>query len=127
MEVFAVLILVLCIVVCGAALIIRLDKSRVRKHLQSTGCTPVYVHWKLFGHGWLSEISKDGGGNRIYEVEYLDIYGNTHHVWVKTAMLSGVFLSKDRIIAYANVGRPMTAEEKVTVLEEELRKMRGQQ
>jgi hypothetical protein len=109
------------------ALTITLDKARVRKYLEKIGHSAVTVRWRLFGHGWLSESSKEGGGNRIYEVEYRNVYGNTHHVWAKTAMLSGVFLSKDRITAHATVGRPMTAEEKVAFLEEELKKMRGQQ
>jgi hypothetical protein len=109
-------------------LTINLDKDRVRKNIEANGHSVLTVHWKLFGHGWLSESSKGGGGNRIYEVEYRDVYRNTHRVWAKTAMLSGVFLSEDRIVVHATVaGGPMTAEEKVLVLEEELRKARAQQ
>lgn len=122
-----IVVLIVPLIVGVWVFIISLDKARVRKYLENNGHTAITVRWKLFGHGWLSEASKEGGGNRIYEVEYRDIYGNTHQVWAKTAMLSGVFLSKDRITAHATVGRPMTAEEKVAVLEEELRKMRDQQ
>lgn len=128
MEIFALFIpLIIPLIVCAWMLIIVLDKARVRKYLQNNGHTTVAVRWRLFGHGWLSEASKEGGGNRIYEVEYFDVYGNTHQAWVKTAMLSGVFLSKDRITVHATVDRPMTAEEKIAVLEEELREMRGKQ
>lgn len=118
--------LVIPIIVCVWVLVIALDKARVRNYLVNNGHTPVAVGWRLFGHGWLSEASKEGGGNRIYKVEYLDIYGNTHQAWAKTAMLSGVFLSQDQITAHATVDRPMTAEEKVAILEEELRRARGQ-
>lgn len=109
-------------------LTINLDKNRVCKYIEANGHSVLTVRWRLFGHGWMSESSKDGGGNRIYEVEYRDLYGNTHHVWVKTAMFSGVFLSEDKITVHAtNAGHPMTAEEKVAMLEEELRKARAGQ
>jgi len=107
-------------------LTIQLDKARVRAYIQARGQSVISVKWRLFGHGWLCEASKNGGGNRIYEVEYRDMYGSIHHVWAKTAMLSGVFLSQDKVVAHAtSTGHPMTAEEKVALLEEELRKARG--
>ena len=108
-------------------LTIHLDKDRVRKYIEHDGRQVLNIYWRLFGHGWLSESSKEGGGNRIYEVEYKDVYGNIHRVWCKTAMLSGVFLSKDKITSYATVSdRPMTADEKIAILEEELRRARAQ-
>lgn len=116
------------LVICLWALAIYLDKERVREYIEDNGHSVLSIHWTLFGHGWLSESSKEGGGNRIYEVEYRDVYGNTHHVWCKTAMLSGVFLSNDRIVSQATVsGRPLTPEEKVVILEAELRSLRLRQ
>jgi hypothetical protein len=119
--------LIVPIIIAVWIICINLDKARVRTYLGNNGHSVTTVTWRLFGHGWLSESSKEGGGNRIYEVEYRDVYGNIHHVWAKTAMLSGVFLSKDRITAHSTVDPPMTAEEKVAILEEELRKLRVQQ
>ncbi len=104
------------------------DKNRVRKCIEANGHSVLSMRWRLFGHGWMSESSKDGGGNRIYEIKYRDVYGNTHHVWAKTAMFSGVFLSKDRITVHATTtGLPTSAEEKVAILEDELRKARAGQ
>jgi len=126
-EIIALVALIVPLIIGSWMLIINLDKARVRAYLENSGHSVVSLSWKLFGHGWLFESSREGGGNRIYEVKYRDVYGNIHHVWAKTAMLSGVFLSKDRITTRATTSRPMTAEEKAVVLEEALRKMHGRQ
>lgn len=103
-----------------------LDRSRIKKYFSRRGEAVQSITWRIFGRGWLSESGKEGGGNRIYEVEYLDVYGNLKHVWCKTAMLSGVFLSDEKIIAHADVeGRELTAEEKVVLLEDQIRQLRS--
>ena len=125
MQLESLFLLAVPLVIFVWVLIVHLDKNRVRRYIEQRGNIVVSITWRMFGHGWMSENHEDGGGNRIYEVEYNDLYGNLKHVWSKTAVMSGVFLSEDTVISIAKVeGRPMTAEEKVVLLEEELRKAR---
>lgn len=122
---FGIAILAILIISIWAG-IIYLDKGRVNDYLTARGNTVVKITWELFGHGWLSESGKEGGGNRIYDVQYRDTYGSLHRVWCKTAMMSGVFLAEDKIIEMATIqGRQITAEDKVAMLEEEVRRLRA--
>jgi len=107
-------------------LMFRLDNKRIRSYFTGQGNQIISITWRIFGKGWISESSKEGGGNRIYEVEYKDKYGNIRHVWCKTAALAGVFLSDEKIIKHSEIyGRPMTADEKVILLEEEIRRLKS--
>jgi hypothetical protein len=109
-------------------LVIRFDKARVTRYLGERGGSIQSIHLRIFGKGWMSEQRKDGGGNRIYEVEYRDDYGNLRHVWCKTAIWAGVFLTEDKIVTPAETGgRPLTAEEKVALLEDEVRRLRARE
>jgi hypothetical protein len=80
------------------AVVIRLiagsfDGERVERHLRDMGCELVDRSWDPFGPGWFGE--KD---SRIYEVVFRDRDGRLHRAHVKTSMLSGVYLTNDRII-----------------------------
>jgi hypothetical protein len=119
-------IIVVPLVVSIWLLVTHLDKERVSAYLSERGNRVMSIRWRLFGRGWISEASKDGGGNRIYEVEYEDLYGAKHHVWVKTAMLSGVFLSEDEVLKQrTGHTHELTPEQKIAYLEEELRRTRS--
>ncbi len=102
------------------------DKGRIAEYFEERGDTVLSISWcPFFGKGWYSEAGKESG-NRIYEVEFKDIYGNRKCAWCKTAMFSGVYVSDEVIIEPAQTdGRPLTAEEKVVLLENELRKLRA--
>lgn len=80
------------------AIIIRLvagsfDGERVERHLREMGYELIDKSWDPFGPGWFGE--KD---SRIYQVVYRDTSGNVHQAHVKTSMMSGVYLTNDRII-----------------------------
>ncbi len=69
------------------------DGERVERYIRSMGCELIDKSWDPFGPGWFGE--KD---SRIYEVVYRDRAGRVHRAHVKTSMLSGVYLTNDRII-----------------------------
>ena len=80
------------------AVIIRLcagsfDGDRVERHIREMGGELVDRSWDPFGPGWFGE--KD---SRIYEIVYRDSRGVLHRAHVKTSMMSGVYLTNDRII-----------------------------
>lgn len=102
-----------------------LDKSRIKNHLSKRGDVAVDITWKIFGKGWFAEAGKDGWGNRIYRIDYEDVYGNIKQAWCKTAMFSGVYISDENIIRTAEIdGREMTDAEKIALLEDELKKLK---
>lgn len=131
MEIFLLLFVV------AAVLTFRFDRKRIHEYIERRGARVVSTQWRLLGHGWMSEGQN---GNRIYEVEYRDAVGNLHRVWCKTAALSGVYTSEDRIIkrvATLDDDEPVQAspeatpaheqsdDERIAFLEEELRKARA--
>ncbi len=121
---FLILLFPLLIVVIWV-LIIQMDKERVTQSLSEQGGKVIRITWRIFGHGWMSEASKNGGGNRIYEVEYTNMYGERRHVWAKTALWSGVYLAKDTGVGgAAGSGQPMSQEQKIAFLEEQLHNAR---
>ena len=124
MEIFIIPIAIL--IISFWILMFKFDKKSVREYLENRGDTVISINWKLFGKGWLSESNKDGGGNRIYLVVFKDIYGNTKQAWCKTAILSGVFLTDESITEQAQSdGKPLSAEAKIALLEDEVRKLRA--
>ena len=82
----------------GIAVLFRLaagsmDGNRVDDYVRSRGGKLISKHWSPFGRGWFGE--KD---SRIYEIEYIDADGNRHQATCKTSMLSGVYMTEDRIV-----------------------------
>ncbi|WP_336899600.1 hypothetical protein [Rhodoferax sp.] len=75
--------------------VIRLDKERVRKLIMASSGTTVSIRWRPLKHGWTSDTLRYGDGNRIYEVHYIDLNGNSRHAWCKTSILGGVALATD--------------------------------
>ena len=92
-----ILLLILVAILAILLFVVNLDKSRIAAHLQSKGFKFTGAQWRIFGHGWLGESSGEGG-NRIYRVSYLDVFGNAWEVWAKTRMFSGVYLSLEEMV-----------------------------
>lgn len=110
--------LVLAVIVI--ALVIRLaagglDHDRIRQYIESRGGKVLDSHWAPLGPGWFGEKS-----DRIYEVRYLDRDGNEHRAHCKTSMWTGVYLTEDRIVRYAEP----PPDPEVESLEEENRRLR---
>jgi|WetSurMetagenome_2_1015567.scaffolds.fasta_scaffold02400_8 hypothetical protein len=98
------------------------DKDRIKSHISKQGNKIISITLRPFGKGWAGEGE---GGNRIYEVIYIDKFGNKRHVWCKTSPFSGVYTTDDEIIEQAKIdGRPMTDEEKIALLEDEIKKLK---
>lgn len=124
MEIIIISIFIL--VISFWTLIFELDKKRIEQYLKNRGDAVISINWKLFGKGWMSESNKDGGGNRIYLVTFKDICGNIKQAWCKTAILSGVFLTDETITEQAQTdGKPLSAEAKIALLEDEVRRLRA--
>lgn len=80
------------------AIVVRLiagsfDGDRVEKYIRDMGGELIDKSWDPLGPGWAGE--KD---SRIYEIVYRDRGGQMHRAHVKTSMMSGVYLTNDRII-----------------------------
>mgnify|MGYP006999717129 CR=1 FL=1 len=80
------------------AIVIRLcagsfDGDRVERHIKEMGGELVDRSWDPFGPGWFGEKE-----SRIYEIVYRDSKGSLHRAHVKTSMMSGVYLTNDRIV-----------------------------
>jgi hypothetical protein len=89
------------IVVVGVfilAIVIRLiagsfDGERVEQYIREIGGELIDRSWDPFGPGWFGDQD-----SRIYEIVYRDRDGRTHRAHVKTSMMSGVYLTNDRIV-----------------------------
>ncbi|HSJ04856.1 MAG: hypothetical protein ACAI34_19815 [Verrucomicrobium sp.] len=86
------------IVAIAFAVVIRVisgsfDGERVEQYVREMGGELLNKSWDPFGPGWFGE--KD---SRIYEIIYRDSAGRVHRAHVKTSMMSGVYLTNDRII-----------------------------
>lgn len=91
-------ILVIVLIFLFLGLILRLiagefDGDRVERYVRDMGGELIDKSWAPFGPGWFGE--KDA---RIYEIVYRDREGRVHRAHVKTSMLSGVYLTHDRIV-----------------------------
>lgn len=80
------------------ALVIRLlagsfDGGRVEQYVRDMGGELIDRSWDPFGPGWFGEQD-----SRIYQIVYRDPADNIHRAHVKTSMLSGVYLTNDRVI-----------------------------
>jgi hypothetical protein len=69
------------------------DGERVERYLHDKGFELIDRSWAPFGPGWFGE--KD---SRIYEIIYRDREGRVHRAHVKTSMMSGVYLTHDRVV-----------------------------
>jgi len=100
------------------------DGGRVEGYLEEKGCTLVEKHWSPFGPGWFGE--KD---SRIYRIVYRDPNGNLHEAYAKTSMLSGVYLTHDRIIRSASPEPRSLDDEKERLLRRlaEIERLQGRQ
>jgi hypothetical protein len=119
MEGFLLLIPVVIVI----AIVIRLaaggmDHDRIKRYVEERGGKVLDSNWSPFGPGWFGEKS-----DRIYGVRYLDKDGNEHEAHCKTSMWTGVYLTEDRIVKYAE--RPTaTAAQSESALEAENRRLR---
>ena len=89
--------LVIIILFIVAAIIFRLiagsmDSGRIAEYISSQGGSLLTKSWSPFGNGWYGEKNA-----RIYEITYKDKVGNIRSATVKTSLLSGVYLTQDRI------------------------------
>jgi len=71
-----------------------MDGGRVRDYIRSIGGELLHSQWEPFGPGWFGEKT-----DRIYRVRYRDRNDCIHEAHVKTAMMSGVYITNDRIIS----------------------------
>jgi hypothetical protein len=90
-----------------AALVARLiagawDGTRIQLYIERDGGELISRNWNPFGPGWWGNNS-----DRIYQIRYRDREGCVHEAHVKTSVLSGVYLTEDRIIR----GAPLTSVE----------------
>jgi hypothetical protein len=69
------------------------DGDRVQQYIQERGGELLNQSWDPLGPGWIGEED-----SRIYEIIYRDSSGSVHRAHVKTSMMSGVYLTNDRII-----------------------------
>ncbi len=103
---FIILFIILAIVIRLAAG--AFDGDRVEQYVREKGWELIDKSWDPFGPGWFGEQD-----SRIYEIVYKDREGSVHRAHVKTSMMSGVYLTNDRIVEEAP--KPLLAEEKAAL------------
>ena len=69
------------------------DGDRIARYIREMDCELISRKWDPFGPGWFGERAC-----RIYEIVYRDRDGKVHRAHVKTSMMTGVYLTNDRII-----------------------------
>lgn len=104
MEVIGVVILFGVLAVVFRLLAGGMDRDRVRDYIESNGGRLLEKRWAPFGKGWFGEKS-----DRIYEIRFIDSAGNEHEATCKTSLFSGVYLTGDRIVRYAEPPPPPVA------------------
>ena len=92
----AIFILFVFIAIVARLIAGSFDGDRVEAYIRKNGWMLLDKSWDPFGPGWFGE--KD---SRIYQIVYRDRDGNTHRAHVKTSMMSGVYLTNDRVIENA--------------------------
>lgn len=97
--------------------LIRVDKGRIKDHIERRGGLLIHARLRIFGPGWFGEKNA-----RIYEVLYTDENGDKHKAYCKTSMLAGVYFTEDRIVRYAE--RPATETDTTQSLAEENQRLR---
>jgi hypothetical protein len=98
-----------------------MDHGRIREYVESRGGQVLDSSWAPFGPGWFGEKS-----DRIYLVRYLDAEGHEHEAHCKTSMMTGVYFTEDRIVAYAEPAPqpPASLEDENRRLREEVERLR---
>ncbi|MEZ5977697.1 MAG: hypothetical protein R3F34_05705 [Planctomycetota bacterium] len=94
------------------------DGERVERYVTQRGWKLVAKSWDPFGPGCGDK------SDRIYRIAYEDESGDLHEAHVKTSMLSGVYLTNDRIVERAE-RQEHTAVSEVERLAEENRRLRA--
>lgn len=84
-----ILLLALFLRLCAGAL----DLGRIDDYAQDRDWTVHRKSWAPFGPGWFGTQYA-----RIYRVEFTDADGSRHEAYVKTSMMSGVYLTEDRVV-----------------------------
>ena len=91
-------VIILCVIAAVAVAIIgrlvthRIDSDRIRTYARDQGWELISCAWKLFGPGWFGNSRE-----RIYSITYRDQQGRAHSAFAKTSLLSGVYLTEDRL------------------------------
>jgi|GEM_PF-2086691 len=88
------------------------DGERVGQYIRDMGGELIDKSWDPLGPGWFGE-----NDSRIYEIVYRDREGRVHKAHVKTSMMSGVYLTHDRIIGN---GSQLSVEEEKAALRKRL-------
>lgn len=118
MEGFLLLIPVVIVIAIVVRLVMgAMDRDRIREYVGGQGGQLLEASWSPLGPGWAGEKS-----DRIYRVQYLDREGNEHQAHCKTSMWTGVYLTEDRIVKYAEP--PIQAAGDLTALEAENQRLR---
>lgn len=97
----------------------QLNHARIRNYIESKGGTLLAIAWDPFGPGWFGEKS-----DAIYEIRFRDSEGNEHRAHCKTSMLSGVYVTEDKIVTRTRPSPPRTSGGEKPSLEEENRRLR---
>ena len=93
MEPFAIIIFMVIAGISIRLMAGSFDGERVERYVRQQGWELIDRSWAPFGPGWFGE--KD---SKIYQIVYRDQQGRLHRAHVKTSMLSGVYLTNDRIV-----------------------------
>lgn len=131
----------LFVVLIGISIGIRLfagslNHERIRKYVAGQGGSVEDIQWEPFGPGWFGEKS-----DAIYKIRYIDSKGDRYEAYCKTSMLSGVYLSHEKLLSRKSEQRtyfstfqdeiPETLEEEnhrlkdtIARLEEEIRRLK---
>jgi len=94
------------------------DCGRIEDYLRKSRGRLIDKRWDPLGPGCLS-----GYGMRQYQITYEDRRGRVHQANVKTSMLGGVYLSRNKVIQ--NTPK-MTAEEEKAVLRKRLEELENE-
>jgi hypothetical protein len=94
LAIAGIVLAVIGIAIAGRIIAHSFDRTRIATYAASQGWTLTGCQWKLFGPGWLG-----GNKTRVYAITYTDREGRTHTAFARTSVLSGVYLTEDRIVS----------------------------
>jgi len=105
MEPFVVIIIFLFIALVIRLLAGSMDGGRIENYVREHGWKLIDKSWDPFGPGWFVEKN-----DRIYQIVYEDLQGDTHKANVKTSLFSGVYLTNDHVVKHAKKAVPKVEE-----------------
>ena len=70
------------------------DKSRIRRELESRGGRVLSIKWNPFARGWFGEK-----GERHYDIMFRDRSGNDVSTTCKTSLLTGIYWAEGPTLA----------------------------